>query len=154
VAVLVERAGDEESGLERRDFKVAAWEKGARPKAPLKVFGHWRAKMQPPGAKKGLIDDPSLLDLFEQLEGSEEASRVSFRYVLALILIRKKLLRYEGTCRDSAGPGGGAVMMVRRATRSGETPAEVVEVLDPKMDEAAVKEAVEQLGAVMAGSAG
>src|SRR5689334_17287956 len=85
VAVLVERGDDEDAGLERVDFTVAAWEKGSRPKKPFKVFGHWRAKMQPPGqSKKPLIDDAALLDLFEQLEGAEERSRISFRFVLAL----------------------------------------------------------------------
>jgi hypothetical protein len=152
IAVLVDRGGDdgEEGGaLERRDFSVTAWEKGARPKAPLQVFGHWRAKMHAPGSnKKALIDDGALIDLFEQLDGAEEQSRVSFRFVLALILIRKKLLKYEGTRRDSTS---GAVMLVRRATRAGQTPGELVEVSDPKMDDAAVGEAVDQLSAIMAG---
>ena len=108
--------------------------------------------MQPPGqSKKPLIDDAALMDLFEQLEGAEERSRISFRFVLALILIRKKLLKYEGQHRDGAGTG--PVMLVRRATRASEPPAEVVEVCDPQMDDAAVGEAVEQLGAIMAGSA-
>ena len=152
IAVLVERVG-EEGSLERLDYTVAAWQKGSRPKAPRRMFGHWRAKMNPPGQnKKALIDDAALLDLFEQLDEAEEASRISFRFVLSLILIRKKLLKYEGTRRDSAGgTGGGAVMLVRRATKSGETPAEVVEVCDPQMDDAAVGEAVEQLSAIMAG---
>jgi hypothetical protein len=151
VAVLVERAGDEEAGLERLDFAAAAWDKGLRPKSPLTVFGHWRSKMPAPGqARKALIDDAALLDLFEQLDGAEEPSRISFRYVLSLILIRKKLLKYEGTRRDSASTGG-PVMLVRRATRSGQPPAEVVEVCDPQMNDTAVGDAVEHLGAIMAG---
>jgi hypothetical protein len=153
VAVLVERDGDEEGGLQRVDFSAAAWDKGTRPKKPLRVFGHWRAKMQPPGQnKKPLIDDAALMDLFEQLEGAEEPSKISFRFVLALILVRKKLLKYEGAHRDGAGTG--PVMLVRRATKASEPPAEVVEVCDPQMDDAAVGEAVEQLSAIMAGTAG
>ncbi|MEX2217244.1 MAG: hypothetical protein WD749_00665 [Phycisphaerales bacterium] len=155
IAALVERDSGEEGGLERVDFSVAAWERGSRPKKPLRLFGHWRTKMHPPGAsRKVLIDDASLYDLFEQLEEAEEASRISFRFILALILIRKKVLKYEGARRDSAGGGsGGAVLLVRRATRSGETPAEVIEVCDPQMDDSAVGEAVEQLSAIMAGTA-
>lgn len=151
VAVLVERGG-EDGAMERLDYTLAAWQKGTRPKAPRRMFGHWRAKMQPPGqSKKVLIDDAAMLDLFEQLEEAEDPSKIMFRFVLALILIRKKLLKYEGTRRDSAGGAGGAVMLVRRATKSGETPAEVVEVCDPQMGDSAVGEAVEQLGAIMAG---
>jgi hypothetical protein len=151
IAVLVDRPGDDEAALQRIDFSLPAWQKGARPKRPLQVVGYWRTKMHPPGqSRKPLIDDAALLDLFEQLDGVEEPSRISFRFVLALILIRKKLLKYEGSHRDAAGTG--PVMLVRRATRASEPPAEVVEVCDPQMDEAAVGEAVEQLSAIMAGA--
>jgi hypothetical protein len=141
VAALVE--GDEEDRLGRVDYSLEAWEGGAR---PARLFGHWRARMEPSDAKKrAYIDDASLVDLFEQLEGVSEPARVSFRYLLALMLIRKRLLKYEGTRRDQ----GLTVMVVRAATPGGATPAPQVEVVDPGMNDQAVGEAIEQLTAVV-----
>ncbi len=142
IATLVESATEER--LERADYSVQAWTSGAR---PARLFGHWRATMESPDArKKPFIDDAALMDLFEQLAEATEPGRISFRYLLALMLVRKRLLRYEGTKRD----GAQSVMQVRVATRADQTPAPLVEVLDPGMNDAAISEAIEQLTAVMA----
>lgn len=149
VAVLAEREGDE--ALVRLDFDQREWKRGSRPKPPLRLFGSWIATMTAPDAKKRpLIDDNALLDLFDQLDGVEEPRRVSFRYVLALLLIRKRLLKYEETRRDHIG--GRPVMVVKRAgsTRAALSTPEA-EVVDPGMDEQAVAEAIEQLRSIMAG---
>src|SRR5215471_4754291 len=141
------RQGEGEERLERVDYSVEAWRGGARPAG---LFGYWRAKMEPLDArKKPFIDDAALMDLFEQLEEAQEPARVAFRYLLALMLIRKRLLRYEGNRRD----GGAQVMLVRVWTPASATPAPVCEVVDPGMDDRAVAEAIEQLTAVMAGGA-
>lgn len=160
VAALAER--EDEERLERLDYSLEAWESGSRPAAPLRLFGHWRAIMQrPEDRRKPFIDDAALMDLFGQLEGATEGEaggeaggagggaggRVSFRYLLALMLIRKRLLKYEGMRKEREG--GRAVMLVRPTTPAGATPAELVEVIDPGMDEAAIAEAVEQLTAVL-----
>jgi hypothetical protein len=146
VAVLVEREGQE--GLERLDFAAERWDAGARPGPPFRVFGSWRAVMQDSSApQKAFIDDDALLDLLEQLEGAEEPARVSFRYVLTLLLVRKRLLKFEGTREKD----GRRIMHVRRATPAGATPGTLLEVIDPAMDEAAVAAAVEQLGSIMNG---
>lgn len=177
VAALAEDEGGER--LERQDFSIDAWESGARPEPPLRLFGHWRATMPEPGdRKRPYIDDAALVDLFGQLEGASEPGRVSFRYLLALMLIRKRLLKYEGmkvkggptadTVEPKARPAGPAaedglktrptqfanVMLVRTATPAGAIPAEVVEVVDPGMDEAAIAAAVEELSAVLADGGG
>jgi hypothetical protein len=145
VAALVESAEDER--LERRDYSLSAWEAGPRPE---RLFGHWRATMEAPDARRRpYIDDAALMDLFEQLEGAAAPARVSFRYLLALMLIRKRLLKYEGTRRD----GESRAMIVRAATPAGATPAMQAEVIDPGMDDRAIAEAIEQLTAVMAGEA-
>jgi hypothetical protein len=143
IAALVE--GEQEDRLGRRDYSIESWEGGARPSG---LFGYWRARMEAPDAKRrAFIDDGALMDLFEQLEGASEPARVSFRYLLALMLIRKRLLKYEGTRRDS----GVNMMLVRPATPAGATPAMQAEVVDPGMNDQAIAEAIEQLTAVMAG---
>jgi hypothetical protein len=141
IAALVERDGQE--GLERLDYSEPAWEKGHRPGPPLRLFGFWRARYEPGESKqRPLIDDESLLDLFEQLEGAADSARLSFRYILALLLVRKKLLRFEGIRREE----GSSTMLLRRPAEAQGPPCEVI---DPGMDEAQIEQAIEQLGTIM-----
>lgn len=148
MATLCEREG--EDGLERLDFDQREWKRGARPKAPLRLFGSWAATMPEPNSKKKtFIDDEALIELLDQLEGVEEPKRIAFRYVLALLLIRKKLLKYEETRKDHMG--GRPVMVVKRTTSVRSATYGEWEVVDPGMDENAVADAIEQLKAVMAG---
>ena len=44
------------------------------------------------------------MDLFERLADDERPQRAAFRFVLALILMRKRLLRFAG--RKAGGEGG------------------------------------------------
>lgn len=140
VAVLVEREGAVE--LEREDYSAEAWEGGARPAAPARLFACWRAVMGAPDAKKSeFLGDDELMELFEQLGEATEARRLAFRYMLALVLVRKKLLRYEGT-RDG-------VMAVRLKTPAGQPEAPIVEVKDPGLTSETLTGAMEQLGEIM-----
>ena len=109
VAALVQRP--EEEVFERLDFSEQAWMDGTRPARGLTLYGFWRGVVQEPGAKKRLlIDDQSLLELFEQSEddlggaaGTDgqvaptNSERLAFRFVLGLILLRKRLLVQEGS---------------------------------------------------------
>ncbi len=151
IAALVENA--EGTGMERQDFSLEAWQGGARPQPIAKLFGAWKTSMLPASEKKRvLVDDESLMDLFEQLQEATEPARISFRYILALLLMRRKLLKYEGTRRVDSPKG--RVMQVRRSTKVDEPPMPVMDVIDPGMDEQAIADAIEQLGAVIAGGAG
>lgn len=141
VATLVEREGHEE--LERVDFCIAAWESGARPQGPVRLFASWRAAVPEPTARKNaFLSDDELLELLEQLAEATEARRVAFRYLLALILVRRKALKYEGT-RDG-------VMTVRVRTLAGAPEAAAMKVFDPNLDEETISGAMEQLGEIMA----
>lgn len=147
VAALVERDGDE--ALERLDYSQGEWKRGARPAPPLKLFASWTTTMAAANAKKKtFVDDEALVELLDQLEGVEEPKRVAFRYVLALLLIRKRVLKYEETRRDHSG--GRPVMVVKRATGVRTAGAGEWEVVDPGMDRQAAADAIEQLGLVMA----
>jgi hypothetical protein len=148
VAALVESEGSDE--LARVDFAAEAWDDGARPRG---LFGFWRGSVQAPDAKKKvLIDDEAILDLFEQLAGAADQRRVAFRFVLALILVRKRLLVCESTRAARGGQPG--VMLVRRKgdPRPPEGPA-LREVIDPGMTDEAIDEVIQQFEAVMAGEA-
>lgn len=169
VAVLVQHIESDE--LVRMDFCEDAWMAGSRPPRQCIVFGLWRGVVPDPTAKKKmLIDDQSLLELFEQTAepfadpeiapsassastsgepsgASAEATereRLAFRFVLALILMRKRLLIGEGQRERS--------MLVRpRGTPKPPDGPELIEVVDPGLDEATIVRVTQRLSAVIAG---
>lgn len=149
IAVLAEHPGRDD--LERVDYSVGAWGNGARPTAPAVVFASWRAVMPEPNQKTApLIDRAAAVDLFEQLGESDERRRVACRFVLALILIRKRVLRHVGPGRDRDGR---AVMLVRWTGEARANDPEV-RVIDPGLCEDDVEEVCRLLGEVADGSAG
>ncbi len=139
VAALIERQGEE--GLERLDFCVDAWQRGDRPKPPLWLFASWRAVAGRSEEKKAqfTMGDEELIELFEQLGEANDLKRQAFRFLLTLLLIRKRLLKYEGT--------RSGLMLVRRKDALPQEP--VIEVIDPGTAPEAISAAIEQLGAVM-----
>lgn len=154
VATLVDRPG--EQGAIRLDFSLDAWAAGGRPKAPDRVIGSWRTSMRAPSTEsKQLLSDDELLELFEEMVAASEPKHFAFRYVLALMLIRRRQLRLIGE-KQADGKG---VLLVRRklplggvaALTSPEGPA--MEVVDPGLDEATTIEVIEQLGQVLGGGA-
>lgn len=145
MATLVEQPGEEE--LLRLDFCLDAWSSGRRPEAPLQVFGVWRAVLAEGEENvRQLLDDDELLDLFEQLGESTEDRRIAFRFVLALVLIRKRLLIYEGGVPADKAAGKPGCLRVRR--RKEQNP-EMIEIVDPGMDDEAIEAATEQIGRIM-----
>lgn len=92
IATLCERKEDD--GFDRLDFLPAAWEEGHRPEG---LFSYWKTTVPEPDAKpKLLVDDTVLMDLFERLAEETRPHRIAFRFVLALILMRKRLLKFVG----------------------------------------------------------
>ncbi len=144
VAALV----DDGAELERLDYSEEGWNKGSR---PGRLFGFWRYVVLHPDAKPDpLIDDTALLDLFEQLEGVSERRRVAFRFILALILIRKRILRHKSTLqRDDVN-----VLLVQTRGPDGWDPdAACIEVVDPDLDEVTIADVTEQLDMALRGAA-
>lgn len=144
VVALVEVEGRED--LQRLDYSAAAWAEGARPgmgqAAGMTLFASWRGAYQPGDTKKKLLlGDDELLDLFEQLAASDQPRQRAFRYVLALLLVRRRILVYEG---QQAG-----VMRVREKRLVAETPAPIVDVIDPGLDDETTAAVIEQLGEVI-----
>jgi len=147
-AVLVdpgETGGDEPEPARRVCFTLDAWRGGARPGAPARVLAAWRATMPEPSEKQSLpVGD--LRDVFEQLGESDAAAAVTLRYLIALVLMRKKELALE------RGEPGALVLAWRedRKASAGHDEASreaaLVRVTDPGMDEAALAEASAQLG--------
>jgi hypothetical protein len=145
VATLVERA-DGGSQLDRIDFSAEAWQQGARPQPPLRILGVWRAAFtEHPVAKKALLDDGELLDMFEQLGEATQANQIAFRYVLTLLLVRRRLLRMMGS-RPRTADRPALMLVLPKGVGADQTP---IEVIDPGLDDAAVAEVIEQIGQIM-----
>ena len=142
VAALVEAPG---VGITRIDYSVDAWNGGARPAAPAAVVGFWKSHYQPnPEAKKNLLDDAELMELFDNLSGTTDAKQIRFRYMLALLLIRRRLIRVVSTKRTKEG----AIMSIyRRGETADKGPPS--ELIDPGLDEMAIADAMEQLAQLM-----
>ncbi len=87
----------EESEIVRRDYCQQAWEG-----PPEDVVGWWKSQMPEANAKRAnWAPNDVMLDYFQQLEQCVDKQDV--RYVLALLMTRRRLLRFEDTETDERG---------------------------------------------------
>jgi len=106
------------------------------------MFSFWKTNVPEPTAKKRMfVDDSVLIDLFQRLEGRDTAAEIRLRFVLALILMRKRLLRYEGMAE-------GVVPESWRMRPRG-TEDEVL-VINPQLNESQIGEVSQQLSGILA----
>jgi hypothetical protein len=117
-SVLLEQNGK----LIRQDYSSEAWTG-----PPSGTFSFWAGKVPARDqAKQVRIDDEMLLDCFQRLGGQNEPDRVNFRYVIALLLMRRKRLKFEQVKTE-----GGQEILQLRCTRSGARH----EVVNPRLTE-------------------
>jgi len=139
VAALCEREEDE--GFVRFDYSVEAWESGSRPE---RLYSNWRYIVAEAGKKPDIqIDDTVLVDLFERLADDERPQRIAFRYILALVLLRKRKLRLVG--REEFE--GGEFWLLRFKG----TDRDPVKVKNPGIAEEEIQNLSEQLGEILQG---
>jgi hypothetical protein len=125
-----------EEGLHRRDFCADYWEK-EKPD----VFCYWRTKLPESGQKRQLfVDDQMLMAFFERLEKETEQEKIDFRFVLALILMRKRLLKY-----DSSRTETDQEIWQLRITGDKQT----VEVINPHLDEEKIEQLSGQISEIL-----
>jgi hypothetical protein len=123
-------------GLVRRDFCADYWQ-SQRPD----VFCFWKTKLPQPGQKKAqFIDDDMLMAFFNRLEQETEQEKINFRFVLALILMRKRRLKY-----DSSDVQGDAEIWRLRITGD----KEFVTVVNPHLDEVQIEQLSSQIGEIL-----
>ncbi|MBS3733813.1 MAG: hypothetical protein KGY99_02695 [Phycisphaerae bacterium] len=135
LATVIE-AGDD---LERRDYCTSCRPPG---EATGDALAAWRSRVpQPQDKRKVFVDDDVLVSFFERLADAEDPAKVNFRFVLALVLMRKKRLVYDGRRTDETGRD-----VWRMHFRGDESTCEVT---DPNMDEQKIAEVSEQLGQIM-----
>jgi hypothetical protein len=131
-AALVET----EEGLARRDFCADYWQQ-QKPN----VFCYWKTKLpQPDDKKHKFVDDEMLMAFFERLGREIEQEKINFRFVLALVLMRKRRLKYDSSKTED----GKEIWRLRIA---GEK--EFVEVTNPKLDDEQIKQLTSQIGEIL-----
>lgn len=82
---------DQEGAFVRLDYASEIWQG-----PPAGAFSFWQGRV--PGREtknRPRIDDDLLLECFQRLEADNEPGRLSFRYVIALLLMRRKQLRFD-----------------------------------------------------------
>jgi hypothetical protein len=107
-SVLLDEAGQ----FVRHDYSAEVWQG-----PPDGAFSFWAGKVPAAdGSKRPRIDDEMLLECFGRLEGQDDPSRVNFRYVVALLLMRRKRLKFSAALTEQ----GREVLRLRDARTGAE----------------------------------
>jgi hypothetical protein len=116
-AVLTEQGGK----FVRADFAADAW-----PGPPPGAVAHWSGRVPADDKpRKPVVNDEALIACFERLKESADADGLNFRYVAALLLMRRKRFRFEDVARDESGRD----LLVLKDVRGGA----VHQVVDPRL---------------------
>ncbi|MCI0335757.1 MAG: hypothetical protein L0228_21325 [Planctomycetes bacterium] len=84
----------------RKDFSSAAWTD-----PPSEAFAWWRTRIPEPVAKKiKLAPNDVLLELFDQL--TDDPAHQDMRYVLTLLLVRRRVFRLETAAESLRAQSG------------------------------------------------
>ena len=136
VAALID--GGEE--LRREDYCGPCWEARSA-EGGGECFSIWRCRVpEPEKPRRQLVGNAALMELFDKLEAAVEPAKLNFRFVLGLMLMRKKLLIYDRSCRDA---DGGEVWTMH--WKGQDAPLRVV---NPQLDDQKIAQVAEQLGAI------
>ena len=132
------------SGFERVDVSMPAWPDFDR----KDVVAFWQTTMPKTEAKKKLfVDDEVLCQLFERLADVQEPAKLNFRFVLGLILMRKRMLIYETTRHEGSKDDGGNDRELWTVRFKGRE--ERLDLLNPRLTEEQVGEVSQQLGEIL-----
>ena len=126
------------AGFERLDISLDAWKDFDR----KDVLAFWQTVMPSPqqAKKKLFVDDQVLCELFERLADTTEPPKLNFRFVLGLILMRKRMLIYE----SSRVENGQEIWKVRFKGKDA-----MLDLLNPRLTEQQVAEVSQQLGEIL-----
>jgi hypothetical protein len=124
-------------GFVRIDVALAHWDRFDR----AEVIAFWQTAMPLPQQKKKVfVDDAVLGELFERLGDATEPGKINFRFLLGLILMRKRLLTLENTRKQDERD----IWSVRPKGRE-----RAIDLIDPKLDEQQMLEVSRQLGEIL-----
>jgi hypothetical protein len=128
-------------GYERRDYCTAC---PPPPEPP--PLGVWRTRRPEPSARRNLpFDREAVYAFFERFEDAPGGQPAQFRFVLALLLWRKKALKLDRTVDTDAGEVWEFTALKTNT---------VHRVLRPELDEAQLERLSGQLEQLLAGQPG
>ena len=124
-------------GFERLDVCLDCWNEFDK----TDLIGFWKTTMPLVEQKKKLfVDDEVLCQLFERVADATEPAKLNFRFVLGLILMRKRLIIYE----SSRNEGPAEIWQVRFKGKQ-----EIIDLLNPRLDESQIMDVSNQLGEIL-----
>ncbi|MCK4888071.1 MAG: hypothetical protein KAS96_11835 [Planctomycetes bacterium] len=125
-----------EDTFERRDYCCQYWNEH-KPR----VYCYWKSRYPDPDKKKQLlIDDDMLVAFFERLAEETDQDKINFRFVLTLILMRKRKLKYNSSrIVDSREIWTLKVAGEKRT----------VDVINPHLNEEQIEQLSSQMGEIM-----
>jgi hypothetical protein len=133
VSALLDQAGR----FVRLDYAAEAW-----PGPPDGAVGFWSGRV--PSAdearRKPAVDDELLLECFERLADDLDPARRNFRYVVGLLLMRRRRLKFEDVRRDA-----GREYLCLRCAKTGAR----YEVPDPRLTEAEMADVQDEVFRVL-----
>ena len=125
------------AGFERVDVSTDAWPQFDR----KDVLAFWQTTMPKHEQKKKVfVDDQVLCELLERLADATEPAKINFRFVLGLILMRKRMIVYENTRQEE----GKEIWSVRFKGREDR-----LDLVNPKLGEQQVLEVSQQLSEIL-----
>ncbi len=134
VSALFEEAGK----LVRRDYALALWKPETLSPKPI---AFWSGKIAEAGKQaKLVVNDEVLVDCLDHLTNNLDPSKANFRYIVALLLMRKKRLRFEDLLKKD-----GQETLVLRDHKT----KKIYEILDPKLDETQAESAQDEVFEVL-----
>lgn len=129
---------DHEDSFVRQDFCADCWET-----QQAKSYSFWQTRVPEPNQKRSLfVDDSVLINFFERLADETEPLRINFRFVLMLILMRKRILKYVNTIQKD----GTEIWQMRQVGTDTQH-----SVINPHLDEEKIQEVSEELSAILRG---
>jgi hypothetical protein len=113
---------DEDGAFVRHDYSEEGWQG-----PPDNTFSFWTGRVpEQEENRRPRVDDDLLVDCLQRLEGQTEPDRLNFRYVVALLLMRRKRFKFEETRTE----GGQEILALRCArTRT------LYQVVNPRLTE-------------------
>ncbi len=125
---------DEKNTFVRKDYCVECWDK----KGDTEAFSYWRAKVPKRIETVQMYANVDVFyDLFSKLENENDSSRVNFRYVLALYLMRKKVFKLISSHKSN----GNEYLVLANVKEGQET-----EVMKPQLTKEEVLSVTDEIG--------
>ncbi len=123
-------------GFSRKDYCLACWSG-----PPKNVFSFWRTRCRlKPAPPKRFVNDEVLLEFFERLSEADSPERRKLHFIMAVLLLRKRLLKERSRRRDENG-----LYWILEAPRLEKT----FEVRDQGLAESEIADLLHDLGQVL-----